>query len=125
MDWTKAETHAFLTNFLPPGRQMETAAEKLKGKIDFAINHTAVDLRVDIERVLDEYAGSVRRARPGYVLTEEEAEQWDNRRRKPRRTRRQSSSSGPEQPQAARPETRSGRVSGSAGSAPLFFKSPR
>jgi hypothetical protein len=82
MDWTKAETHAFLTNFLlPPGRQMGAgAAEKLKGKIDFAINHTAVDLRVDIERVLDEYRGlSARRARPGYVMTEEEAERWDNR----------------------------------------------
>ena len=69
MDWTRDDAHAFLTNFLlPPGRAMgDAAAEKMKQKIDFATYHTTVDLRVDIEHVLDQYRGLGRRiACPGY-----------------------------------------------------------
>ena len=82
MEWDRNDTHVFLKQFLlPPGRTMgREAADKMKKKIDFVVKHTNVDLRVDIEKVLDPYDGlGPRLARPGYIPTQEEEMRWEGR----------------------------------------------
>lgn len=81
MDWTQAETSAFLQTMLL--EQSAGPDEALNAQIDFLCKRSQVDLRLHVEDMFDPVKGvETRLQRPKYQATEREldrVEQWKNR----------------------------------------------